>query len=721
MNEYRQKGRDRFMYSKQLAHWRLGPKTRIVLGVSPIRPVERGALYLQAQVENRCGWRWEIVKGEKPLPGDISLGILGDGTTSSPIVPEHPEEITLWSGGDPSAPQVIALAGGPSVAMAAAGKLARSLDLRPGFAGIPSLSLRERAAFPVRGHTFANHKQNNTYDKWDWEHWEEYLTEMAAWGNNIAILYPLHPTRWTGSLPFDDPPWFDTPEREKEFYRQIEIQLKIPQLCHELGMRYGIWAPVNDIFPEEVKRNPDLTKYGNSFVCPHIPEARERIRAFRERYFSMLPSIDVLFLPSKDDGGCPGCEDCTPWGPTYLELVKEQAEQVRRYHPDCKIWVAQQGLTAPETQLLVDWLDRERPDWVEGVAYGPFSELMTFDDPDGEGGELSLERYWRTGLISGPVSRLRAALPGQYRLILYPDEAHTFACQYPVIGMDPAVQYVWSREDGPAPRPREMASKHAATCVVGDGSIPYSEGNTDDLNKFIWSARDWNPDLTGEEIAAEYARWFFGPDCAEEATAMILKIEEILNAPLYGNTKVKEARQLLNTCESRDPRLLDNWRWLNLRIGVLMLDHIQQVLERDRWLVATLRYRVASWRSALDPTPGLRRTIHYLERIFGETDGLLQEIVWTRNKLFNMQKLAIRGVAKLQNSYMKLDVLLNRWKELLQQIERGELATFPERYKAIVLSMSETENSIRMATRGVPLVDHVQEFAWEKGATTWQW
>jgi len=708
------------MFRRGLTHWQLRERTRIILGTESIRPTERAALYLQTQVEKRSGLRWEIVKGGTPGPGDIVLGIPGDGTVESPLPPRHPEEIALWCGGDPEAPSVYVLAGGPSVVMAAAGSLARALHLKPGKAALPSLSERTRPAFPVRGHTFANHKQNNTYDKWDWEHWEEYLTEIAAWGNNIAIFYPLHPTRWQGSLPFEEGPWFDNPEREKEFYRQLEIQLKIPDLCRDLGMRYGIWLPVNDVFPEETLRHPEITKYGRSFVCPHIPEARRQIRAIREKLFSMLPYIDVLFLPSRDDGGCPGCEDCTPWGPVYLELVKEQTEQVRRYHPHCKLWLSQQGLTAEETQGLLDWLDRERPDWVEGVAYGPFGEVMTFTDPEGEGGFFSLERYRRTGSMSGsgPVNRLRAALPGQYRLILYPDETHTYRCQYPVIGMDPAVQYVWNREDGPAPRPREMAVLDAATSSAADGSIPYSEGNTDDLNKFIWSAQNWNPDLSAEDVVSEYVEWFFGSACAKEAAALIFKTEEALNAPIYGSVAVKEAQELLITCESQNPGLLDNWRWLNLRIGVLMLDYIRQVVERDRKVLAQLRYRVAVWRNWPDPTPGLRETIGYLEELFRETEGAVREIVWTRDKLFAMQKLAIRGVAKLQNSYMGLDVLLQEWKEILSRMEQGELRSFPDRYRAIMLPLQAAEDRIRLACKGIPLVEHIQEFAWEKGAST---
>ncbi|MGH2559923.1 MAG: hypothetical protein ACRDJH_12725 [Thermomicrobiales bacterium] len=701
--------------------WQFGPTTTIVIGAGAAPPVQRAATYLRAEIAQRTGWRWAIEYGGEARPNAIVLGIRGDDAPSSasPLTPIYPEEITLATVPDPNGPTVYALAGGPSVALAATGRLARSLDLRSAHAGVPALSLRERPAYPVRGHTFANHKQNTTHDKWDWDHWETYLTELAAWGSNIAVVYPLHPARWKGALPFDDPPWFDMPARQAEYERQIGIQTRIPGLCGELGMRYGVWLPSNDIFPEEVVRQPELTKYNGWYVCPNIPEARARIRAVREHIFAMLPNVDVLFIPSKDDGGCHGCEQCTPWLPVYLELVQEQIAQARRYHPHCRVWLTQQGLSASETWELLAWIDRERPGWLEGLAVGPQSEAMTFDEPSGDAGVLSLQEYRRGERFVGTPGRPRAALPAEYRLVLYPDETHTFRCQYPVFGMDPAVQLVWDRQNGPSPRAREMATIHAATAPFSDGSAPYCEGDTDDLNKHVWSARDWDPALSGEQIALEYARWYFGADVAHDAAAILLGTEAVLNAPLYGNSAVPELRAMVADCEGREPTLIENWRWLNLRLGVLMLDHIQRVVERDRRLAAEVRYRVASWQHAANPLPGLRASIASIEQRFAETDGLLREIVATRDRLFARHKLAVRGVAALQNSYMRFDILIARWREVVVRVERGELASYPDRHAALTKPLRDAEVSVIDAMRGIALVDHIQEFAWEQGATTW--
>ncbi|MEN6480327.1 MAG: hypothetical protein ABFD20_11925 [Anaerolineales bacterium] len=701
--------------------WSLSSNTRIVISAGAAKPTQRAAAYLQSQVERRTGWRWPVVTGGERQAGDIVLGIVGDGSAPGPLLPEHPEEITLWAGEQPEL-GLYATAGGPSVMMAAAGTLARTLVLQRGQASLPQLlSYRHHASFPVRGHTYANHKQNNTCDKWSAEQWGEYLTEMAAWGDNIAVLYPLHPARSFGCLPFGDPPWFDSPLREREFYRQLEIQLKLPALCHELGMRYGVWLPVNDVYYEQVRRNPHLSKNGGSFVCPSIPEARAAILELRHRIFSLLPELDVLFFPSKDDGGCPGCEDCNPWAPVYLDLVQEEAAIARQYHPNCVVWLAQQGLPTGEARTVIDWLDRERPDWVEGIAYGPFSELMTFAEGPQDDPTLLLEPYGRSGPISGPVQRLRAAVPGQYKVILYPDEAHTRNCQYPVVTMDPVVQYVWNREDGPAPRALEMWDRCGQTAPAADGSAPYSEGDTDDLNKVVWSVRAWDFGQSATDIVHAYARWHFGEDCASEASELLVLLEKALNSAVLGNADIARAAALVASCEAKNAALLDNWRWLNVRICALMLQYIQRVMVRDRELLAELRYRIAVWRSLPDPRPGLKETMAFLERRFQETEGLLREIVWTRDRLFALHKLAIRGVAKLHHSFMRFDVVLQEWRELLARLERGELSDFSERYQALLAAPLATENGFLKLHEGVQIVPDLQEFPWETGKTHWHW
>ncbi|MGN6561779.1 MAG: hypothetical protein ACTHMU_03885, partial [Thermomicrobiales bacterium] len=171
-------------------------------------------------------------------------------------------------------------------------------------------------------------------------------------------------------------------------------------------------------------------------------------------------------------------------------------------------------------------------------------------------------------------------------------------------------------------------------------------------------------------------------------------------------------------CERAAPALLENWRWLLLRLGVLMLDQIQQVQARDRALVAALRYRVPSGANG-DPAPLLRQGIHELERRFAETAGLLREIVWTRDALFTKQRLAVRGVATLQQSYLQLDLVLEAWRGIVARLDRGELSTYEERRAVLGTALRACEERLRAATQGVSLVAPLQEFAWEPDRLAW--
>jgi hypothetical protein len=44
------------------------------------------------------------------------------------------------------------------------------------------------------------------------------------------------------------------------------------------------------------------------------------------------------------------------------------------------------------------------------------------------------------------------------------------------------------------PRPRDEKHIHNLYCRYMVGSVCYSEGINDDLNKFIWLDQEWNPD-----------------------------------------------------------------------------------------------------------------------------------------------------------------------------------------------------------------------------------
>lgn len=675
--------------------------------------LKRAAAFLVSEMTRLSGQDWRIAAADDGKSAVVVLRMAADGDGCGS------EELSVDVLQSDGRVQVEVVAGGDSVVLAAVGQLLRRIDVVDGnvrpLAGI----WRFRPSCKVRGQVLANHKQTNTFDLWTYEEWERYLTELAAWGNNLIVVYPAQPSRWHGSLPYATPPWFDSEARRKEWDRQMAIQARIPALCRELGMRYGVYLSPNDIWPQQVINDPSLAKNSASFVCPNIPAARREITALRKTMFEFLDNIDVLFIPSRDDGGCPGCPDCDPWSAPYIDLVEEQSALVRSIHPDCTIWLSQQGLAASDAQHVLNWLSETKPDYVEGVVYGPFSETMTFSPADGQGGGLSLEQYPGTDFFASGPARLRSALDVKYALLQYPDEVHPFQSQYPIVEMDPLLQYVWARQDAPVPRIMDTIRQYKGIAPTADGIVPYSEGNTDDINKFAWTALMWNPGATAEEIAFDYANTTWGRDAAETGAQLILAIERALNGAVQTDGDVSLRRLLVGTVEAANPSVRSDWRWTSLVVCVELIEHAKTVFSRDRELAAILRYRVAEWIENADLRDGLARTIAYLDRRLSESDASLRSLVGTRSRLFEQHKLRIRAVARAQRSYQGFDTLRDAFNEILERIETGALPTWSEQHREIKQALERVELKSVNANIDRQVVDHLQEFAWETGKVTW--
>jgi hypothetical protein len=83
----------------------------------------------------------------------------------------------------------------------------------------------------------------------------------------------------------------------------------------------------------------------------------------------------------------------------------------------------------------------------------------------------------------------------------------------------------------------------------------------DDVNKFIWSAKGWDPDVDIREILKDYARFFFRPDLAESAADGILALEMNWVGALVHNGSVESTLMYWQSMEEKAPELDQNWRW----------------------------------------------------------------------------------------------------------------------------------------------------------------
>ena len=137
------------------------------------------------------------------------------------------------------------------------------------------------------------------------------------------------------------------------------------------------------------------------------------------------------------------------------------------------------------------------------------------------------------GVITGPnraftLDTLRRLLPSKYPIRLYPDITHNVRCEYPVHFDRDDWHYALATAIGREtinPRPVEYREIHRLTRRYVVGSVSYSDGSNDDVNKMVWGDMDFFPDTPLRETLLDYARAFMWELPAEKVADGILALE----------------------------------------------------------------------------------------------------------------------------------------------------------------------------------------------------
>lgn len=245
------------------------------------------------------------------------------------------------------------------------------------------------------------------------------------------------------------------------------------RICADYGLDVWMWYP----------------NMGSDYS--HPDSVRKELNERRE-VFSKVPKLDALFVP----GGDPG--DLEP--DVLFAWLEKEAAVLREYHPKAKIWVSPQVFRPTQAwfDAFYKHVNKEYP-WFGGVVFGPW--------------------------IKTPVQEIRKLVKPSIPIRHYPDITHNYASQYPVPHWDLAWAMTLGRE-AINPRPNDEKAIHNAFDEYGAGSISYSEGTNDDVNKFVWSDQDWNPETPVIETLRDYARLFLGPDAAEPVAQGLLALEQ---------------------------------------------------------------------------------------------------------------------------------------------------------------------------------------------------
>lgn len=258
-------------------------------------------------------------------------------------------------------------------------------------------------------------------------------------------------------------------------------------IIHSYGMDVWLWYP----------------NMGGDYTDPVV---YEREMAERERVFASLPHLDALFIPAGDPGELEPVQ--------LFQVMEDVARILHRHHPQATVWVAPQ-VFAPSHEWYDDFYRevRKEPVWLYGLCFAP----------------------WQMDTIEEMVHQLPEKYKGRIRH--YPDISHNLNSQFPVPEWDSALAVFEGRECY-NPRPVAMKHIHNMHSPYTIGSITYSEGVHDDVNKFVWADQDWNPATDARETLVEYCRLFMDPRYEQELAEALLSLEEGWKGKLLHNQAV---------------------------------------------------------------------------------------------------------------------------------------------------------------------------------------
>jgi hypothetical protein len=239
----------------------------------------------------------------------------------------------------------------------------------------------------------------------------------------------------------------------------------------------------------------------------------------REEIFSKLPRLDHVFVP----GGDPG--DLEP--DVLFAFMAKEAAVLQKYHPKAKMWVSPQVFRPTQKwfDAFFGHVNKEYP-WFGGVVFGPWIKI--------------------------PVQEIRRLVKPSIPIRNYPDITHNYSSQYPVPQWDLPFAMTLGRESI-TPRPYDEKLIHNALDEYADGSISYSEGTNDDVNKFVWSDQDWDPEMPVIETLRDYSRLFIGPDFTEGVAQGLIGLERNIKGPLLVNDGIERTLQQWQKMEKDAP------------------------------------------------------------------------------------------------------------------------------------------------------------------------
>jgi hypothetical protein len=291
-------------------------------------------------------------------------------------------------------------------------------------------------------------------------------------------------------------------------YTQKEILVAMSEICLKLDIDLSVW---HELWSKD---------------------SDEETIAKVHKLYDDLPKLDVIFPPGGDPGDMQG--------EAFVQRCIKIKRELQKVFPNIEMWPSAQ---APHE--YPDWGDRfvnemaKLPDEIDGVIYGPNHAM--------------------------PLDELRRRIDKKYPIRLYPDIGHNVRCETPVhFDRDDwhyALASTLSRE-AVNPRPSEYRQYHRITRQYAVGSVTYSEGVNDDLNKMVWGAMDLDFNYDLRECVRDYCRTFFIGVDTDAIADLIISFEHSWVGDPVENENIQSVFDGFTAIANEYPELMKNWRFV---------------------------------------------------------------------------------------------------------------------------------------------------------------
>lgn len=355
------------------------------------------------------------------------------------------------------------------------------------------------------------------------------------------------------------------------------------------------------------------------YLCPSVPEARAALIKRFEETVQRMPFVDYFGFIGGDGGGCE-CDRCKPYGGTFIRLCEDMAKILHAKYPETQIFFSNQKFDNESDIAIFKYLQEKPRTWLRAWGYGPGSDAMSWQPGHRQNHRMDLFRYPGFGPFDRYLKEILHQLPPQQDIVFYNELTHwryaqnAYVQAYPRAdknGDQPPHWNHWIYERRPDQAitmvydrlsffawPRYYHWVFGETVRYGIGDCTHSSGTQDHFNQWMWQRLLWSPQRTVEDLVAEYARTWFGPEAAPLMAQAIFQLEENLQeqpgTPIEKKTGIGRYYQLVKDAGAKMPaaRMRGNWLWREFMQKAALDRHIQLDVRRQKAVQRGVEQRI---------------------------------------------------------------------------------------------------------------------------------